>query len=74
MYCDLVYANYYIHGCLVISSINSPFDFHKPSGKILKNPVFKSTYIFPMSHCTVCYLYSLLPDFSISENIINIET
>jgi len=28
----------------------------------------------PMSHGTVCYLYSLHPDFYISENIINIET
>jgi len=27
-----------------------------------------------MSHGTVCYLYSLQPDFYTSENIINIET
>jgi hypothetical protein len=27
-----------------------------------------------MSHGTVCYLYSLHPDFYTSENIINIET
>jgi hypothetical protein len=27
-----------------------------------------------MSHGTVCYLYSLHPDFYISENIINVET
>ena len=27
-----------------------------------------------MSHGTICYLYSLHPDFYTSENIINIET